>query len=207
MTFDSRIYVASSLLLLAVGALWHFVVADSGTAERELPPTSEARVSARSERSVDRTKAVALTGEAARAPQEQAACQACQRSLCTNYQGSGVDLIDGCLRQINPSQGADPSDTSFLADCRAVVECARERRCALSQDGPAGCYCGSKSFEDCVDNGPAENAPCVEQWERATRSHDHNEILLRFSDLKYPAGWANFLIECEMQACKDSCAT
>lgn len=135
-----------------------------------------------------------------------AECKACRESTCTNYKHLGYDVLNGCLDTVDPSEGADKADARFNADCLAVVRCATQTRCAQGAAGPLGCYCGSKGVDDCIEIGPAADAPCVEEWKRAARTSDHHELLLRWSDLKYPTGWANLLIECDRDDCKNQCS-
>lgn len=160
------------------------------------------------------TKAAKRTADSKRDPLQSSAagssaeeeCAACREKQCTNYEEQGIDMVSGCFKSVNTSQGADATDPSFIADCTAVVRCATETHCAVSAVGPAACYCGSRTIDDCIEHGPGADAPCVEQWMRAARSRDHKEIALRFSDLKYPAGWANFMLECDRVQCRGKCA-
>ncbi len=136
----------------------------------------------------------------------EAECAACREKQCTNYEDQGIDMVGGCFKSVNGTQGADTTDPTFISDCTAAVRCATETHCAASAVGAAACYCGSRSIDDCVEHGPGADAPCVEQWMRATRSRDNKEIATRFSDLKYPAGWANFMLECDRVQCRGKCA-
>jgi hypothetical protein len=132
-------------------------------------------------------------------------CKACRETTCTNYRGLGYDVLNGCLDQVDPSEGADKSDSKFNDDCVAVVRCATKTRCAEGPAGPLGCYCGSATVDDCIEVGPGADAPCGQEWRRAARTSDHHELMLRWSDLKYPTGWANLLIECDRDDCKNKC--
>ena len=135
-----------------------------------------------------------------------AECQACREQECTNYLQSGVDLLKGCFKEVDPAQGADTSDATFVNDCAAVVRCAARTHCADGTTGAAGCYCGSRSLDDCVNNGPGRDAPCLDEWRRAARSSKHDEIAERFSDFKYPSGWASAMVDCEHTKCKSKCS-
>lgn len=139
--------------------------------------------------------------EKARSPE----CKQCRQTECTNYRGLGVDLIKGCFAEIDPSLGADSHDKRFLDDCTAAVTCASRHGCATGPHGAAGCYCGSRSIDECAEQGPGPDAPCAEEWRRATRTRDRDELNVRFSDFKYPSGWATFMIECDQQLCKTQC--
>jgi hypothetical protein len=218
MSFGTRIFVLSSLAVLALIVFTYFIrpAAFEPTrwpeAQAKLdrpfvaPPQQKPATPAIKEGAAG--SASPLAAQAAPAQEvHKEACDSCRARICTDYKGSGVNLVDGCFAQVNTSQGADATDPTFLADCQAVVACAQEHRCALRGDGATGCYCGSAEINDCIENGPAADAPCLEQWQRAARSRDHHEISLRFSDLKYPSGWANFLIECDVEDCKDRCTS
>ena len=217
MSFGTRIFVLSSVVVLALIALTFFIKpavfepTELPAIEAKLdrpfvaPPQRKPVPSGSSEAAAGSDSPVTVAQDEPK--REAASCESCRARMCTDYKGSGVNLVDGCFAQVNTSQGADPTDRTFLADCQAVIACAQEHRCALRGDGAAGCYCGSAEINDCVDNGPAADSPCLEQWRRAARTRDHREITLRFSDLKYPAGWANFLIECDVEDCKEGCTT
>ena len=149
----------------------------------------------------------AIPEKPADAPEEVSAeCKACRESTCTNYKHLGYDVLNGCLDTVDSTEGADKTDPRFNEDCVAVVRCATQTRCAQGSAGPLGCYCGSKGVDDCIEIGPAADAPCIEEWKRAARTSDHHELLLRWSDLKYPTGWANLLIECDRDDCKKQCS-
>lgn len=218
MNVETRFFVAASALVLGLIALTFFI--KPATVEPVRLPAVEAKpeqpfAAASPKKQIRPATPEPVAGTASPAPvaepaledEDQTQCNACRERLCTDYKGSGVNLVEGCYTKVDPSQGADITDPSFLADCQAVVSCAREHKCALSRDGAAGCYCGSATIDDCIEYGPAGDSPCLEEWRRAARSNDHREISLRFSDLKYPAGWANFLIECDFDDCKDKCAS
>lgn len=134
-------------------------------------------------------------------------CTACREATCTNYKSLGYDVLNGCFDRVDPTEGADERDGSFNSDCVAVVRCATQNRCAYSAAGPLGCYCGSATVDDCIEQGPAKDGPCTQEWLRAARTSDHQELMKRWSDLKYPTGWANMLIECDRDDCKAKCAT
>lgn len=218
MKLGTRIFIVSSLVVLGLIAATYFIkpaafeISQLPSVEAKLDrpfvSTPVARKPAAPEHATQGAAgAPSSTASAQAAAENRAACETCRARMCTDYKGSGVNLIDGCYTQVNTSQGADPTDPTFLADCQAVVACAQQHRCALSKDGAAGCYCGSADINDCIENGPAADSPCLEQWRRAARSRDHREVSLRFSDLKYPAGWANFVIECDVEDCKDKCTS
>jgi len=134
-------------------------------------------------------------------------CSACREATCTNYRSLGYDVLNGCFDRVDPSEGADEKDGRFNEDCVAVVRCATQNRCALGAAGPLGCYCGSASVDDCIEKGPAPDGPCMQEWQRAARTNNHQVLMQRWSDLKYPTGWANMLIECDRDDCKAKCAT
>jgi cysteine-rich repeat protein len=129
-------------------------------------------------------------------------CQACREKHCRNV--LGTDVLAGCLESINSAYGAPANDTSFLQTCEEVVDCARESQCAYKAARQAApCYCGSISVDECVERGPAKDAPCVKEWQLATRSTVNMEVLQRFSDPAYPAGWAYLLLDCDRIHCRE----
>ncbi|HVZ37363.1 MAG TPA: hypothetical protein VG963_33310, partial [Polyangiaceae bacterium] len=131
------------------------------------------------------------------------ACQACQNANCRDYMG--IDLVHGCFEAVDPEYGADGSDPDFIQQCTDVVACAHEKQCGYGDGGEASdCYCGSANVDTCAANGPAADAPCSQQWQKATRTIVNAEVQVRFTDLSYPAGWAYFLIECERVSCVPS---
>jgi hypothetical protein len=184
------------------------------TAESDSPLAGAAGAPAlRSEPKRNRKRAGAVSGASAVASSQDAAgspaeveCDACRKKACTNYEDQGINMLSGCFEKVDGSQGADTNDPTFVSDCTAAVRCAMETHCATSPVGAAACYCGSRSIDECVERGPSADAPCTEQWMRAARTHDHHELTLRFSDLKYPAGWANFMLECDRVQCRGKCA-
>lgn len=132
----------------------------------------------------------------------QASCAKCRELMCAKGSNDeDVDLAAGCLQKPDPRFAPNP-DASFASDCRAVVECAFKHNCAYDPAlGPSHCYCGSKLLDECLREGPADDAPCVAEWQAATRSKNNGEILERFSDSAYPAGWAFNLLECDRDRC------
>jgi hypothetical protein len=127
-------------------------------------------------------------------------CESCQNTACRDFQG--VDLVAGCFTAVVGDFGADPSDPNFIQDCTDTVQCARTNGCGFTaQFQAAECYCGTNSGDACTTTGPAANAPCLAQWQRATRTTVNADVLNRFSDLAYPSGWAYFLMDCYRTSC------
>jgi cysteine-rich repeat protein len=132
----------------------------------------------------------------------EAACDACREKHCRNV--LGADILAGCLESINSAFGAPPGDPEFLQQCSDVVTCARENNCAYRAERQAApCYCGSIPVDECEVTGPAKDAPCVQEWQVATRTTKNMQVLHRFTDLAFPAGWAYQLLDCDRQFCKD----
>jgi hypothetical protein len=132
-----------------------------------------------------------------------AACDACRARMCANPDAKpdGIDLVAGCYVKPDPRHVPDP-DADFAADCRAAMECAYASDCAYDATlGPARCYCGSRQVDECLSQGPAPDAPCVGQWQKATRGKSNAEILERMSLIEYPSGWAFNLLECDRDRC------
>jgi hypothetical protein len=132
-------------------------------------------------------------------------CQSCRKTQCTNYKGLGVDIMSGCFDKVDTSLGAEEGDHAFNSDCAAAVACASRAGCADPVLGAFTCYCGSRTVDDCVEHGPSADAPCAEEWRRATRTTNHTQLTERFSILQYPSGWATFMIECDQTECKSQC--
>jgi hypothetical protein len=132
-------------------------------------------------------------------------CAACREANCRDYMGLGADLVAGCYDKIDPIAGADPNDASFLQDCQGMMQCADQSACAYGSAGPAACYCGSASIDECMQTGPAADAPCVAQFEAATRSTDSAQISNRSSDFAYPMAWAYYLLQCDRDLCRAQC--
>ena len=132
------------------------------------------------------------------------ACTACRKAKCTDYQGLGYNVLEGCFSKVDPQFDARADDPTFIADCTAVVRCAYEKKCGFMVDS-ADCYCGSAQIEDCFSPMPAANGPCMAEIEKATRTMDRMEVGLRFSDKAYPMGWAADLIDCDHLLCGAAC--
>jgi cysteine-rich repeat protein len=145
--------------------------------------------------------AAAGSGDAATQEADQA-CRVCRETHCRNV--LGADILSGCLEAVNSTFGAPPSDPEFLQQCSDVVSCARENHCAYRAERQAApCYCGSISVDECLEKGPAEDAPCIPEWQAAARTTTHEQVLTRFSDLAFPAGWAYQLLDCDREHCRD----
>lgn len=217
MSLERRVLVYTSAAAFAVLTfMWFFTprgseepsagaadTASSGAAGGRAPEVAQAQRRAAAKSGVAGAVA-ALQGSAAGSSAE-VECAACREKQCTNYEDQGIDMVSGCFKSVNGAQGADTTDPAFISDCTAAVRCATETHCAASAVGAAACYCGSRSIDECVEHGPGADAPCVEQWMRAARSRDNKEVATRFSDLKYPAGWANFMLECDRVQCRGKC--
>jgi hypothetical protein len=139
-------------------------------------------------------------GKSAEKTADKAArCDECRARWCSKFEG--VDLVTGCFKAPDPKlvPNADPR---FAADCTAVMKCAFKHNCAYDPArGPVHCYCGSRFVDECKDHGPAPDAPCVKEWQTATRGANHMEVLLRFDQIQYPSAWAFHLLECDRERC------
>jgi cysteine-rich repeat protein len=135
------------------------------------------------------------------------ACAECQAAKCTDYQGLGMNLVDGCFKEVNPAYGADASDTEFIQQCLDLVNCALAHRCGFGEDTQAaGCYCGDRSVEECATDGPQEEAPCLAEFRAAARSERHADVYSRYTDTTFPLGWGYLILDCYRTECADSCA-
>jgi cysteine-rich repeat protein len=135
-------------------------------------------------------------------------CRPCeaQESTCGNYEGSGYDLVAGCLDGLPDPELVSIPGAGFAAACIAVVSCARQNGCGFDPArGPIECYCGSNDIDACSLSGPAADAKCVEPWQVASGGTTNTEILDRISDLGFASGWAYYLLTCDAQYCADTC--
>jgi hypothetical protein len=132
----------------------------------------------------------------------RAGCGKCRDRWCRNFEGE--DLLAGCFDKPNRKFVKDPYP-EFNAHCKAVVDCAYKHNCAFNRArGPVHCYCGSRYVDECQSLGPADDAPCVAEWQAATRSKENMEVLLRFDQVAYPSGWAFHLLMCDRERCGDT---
>lgn len=141
-------------------------------------------------------------GGASAGPVPSAACAMCRDTHCRSY--GQLDVVSGCLERIDVTQGADAQDFNFIDDCRQVVACAIAQRCADTIFGVASCYCGTTQSSACAANGPGPGQ-CLAEIQRATRSADPTEIMLRMRSKSIPMGWAFDLLECDRLHCLASC--
>jgi cysteine-rich repeat protein len=119
-------------------------------------------------------------------------CAACAEANCRAFQGA--DLVAGCFTAVSTDFGASAGDPTFIQECTDTVACARQHSCGFTAARQAqDCYCGTNDGDTCTARGPAADAPCLTQWQHATRSTTNAQVLERFSDLAYPAGWAYYL--------------
>jgi hypothetical protein len=137
------------------------------------------------------------------ASKHELSCEWCRINWCRADTNNGYDLFNVCYGNAAPDpKVVGQPDANFAKDCQAVMECSFEHDCAYSPImGPSHCYCGSKELDDCVNTGPADDAPCVKEWQAAARTTDNTLILERMSELEYPSGWAFHLIECDRERC------
>lgn len=152
----------------------------------------------------DQTPAASSAGNLKAAPAKpDADCAKCRNTWCRGEPpNNGFDLVGVCFENKPDPKVVPHPDANFAKDCQAVLDCAYKHDCAYDPArGPAHCYCGSRYVDECLAQGPAPDAPCVAEWQAATRSKDNGEILTRFSLLEYPAGWAFSLLECDRDRC------
>jgi hypothetical protein len=131
-----------------------------------------------------------LAGKAAAQASATDACAACRKASCSNYQGL-FDLVSACF---------DNKDTAFVTECKAVLACANRHECGYQALGAAECFCGTADLGACATPGVA-NGPCQQEWLAAARSTNVKEVSLRFSDVSFPSGVANFLLQCDRESC------
>jgi cysteine-rich repeat protein len=134
------------------------------------------------------------------------ACAECQSAECTMYAGDDqMNLVDGCLNKVNATF-AEAGDADFIQQCVDLVNCALAKRCGLAAgEQPSQCYCGSSSVDSCATDGPADDSPCLREFQAAARSERHRDVYNRFTDIAFPLGWAYFLLECYGTKCAETC--
>jgi cysteine-rich repeat protein len=131
-------------------------------------------------------------------------CMACRQSTCSDYQGA--NLVSGCMVAVDTAWVTSGADPSFLQQCIDILACAQANDCAYNTAaGPLGCYCGTRSLDDCAKDGPANEAPCRNQWLAGSRTTANAEVLGNISNLEFPSAWAYYLLDCERDACKALC--
>ena len=132
-------------------------------------------------------------------------CRPCEEEFCSVYQG--VDWIAGCFEGTVPSDIVPEADPLFAQDCIDVVECARRTGCGYDPLLPPSidCYCGPISVDSCNVDGPADEAPCADEWRAATRGATNTDVLVRISDVTLPSGWAYYLLLCDREHCAEEC--
>ena len=131
-------------------------------------------------------------------------CSSCQATACRA--ADDMNILDGCFAAPNGEFGADITDRYFVEHCANVVECALRNECWFDEvKGGSGCYCGSASADDCNQTGPADDAPCVDEWLVAAGTDVNGDVQARFADFTFPSGWAFFLLDCYRKSCGDVC--
>lgn len=174
----------------------------SATCQRE-PKCGDGRVDANED--CDDGNTTNGDGCSATCAREGATCQQCVAANCRNNAAyANLDLYGGCFERVDSGLGADAGDPAFLQDCMDVVSCAYASNCAYGANGLSTCFCGSASSDDCVTTGPAADAKCGAQVQKAGRTTSVVDLSTRFSDLAYPLGWAYFLLECESVYCSNA---
>jgi cysteine-rich repeat protein len=138
-------------------------------------------------------------------PERSAACAACRKSKCADFWGLGYNVVEGCLKKVDPQFDARADDPSFVSDCTAVLRCAYTKKCGFGTADTSECYCGTAAIEDCFSPLNAGNGPCKPEIEQACRSKNLDDISARYSDKAYPMGWAADLIDCDHLQCGEVC--
>jgi cysteine-rich repeat protein len=132
-------------------------------------------------------------------------CRACEEAACSNYQ-SQLDLVAGCFNAMPDDTLVPIVDPQFSQDCIDAVDCARRTGCGFDVASPAvDCYCGSRGIDECIEKGPASDAPCVPEWQAATRVSSPGLVLAAIADLAVPAGWATYMLICDAEECASEC--
>jgi cysteine-rich repeat protein len=138
---------------------------------------------------------------------ESDACRPCEDMHCTTYQGA--DWVAGCFEGMPAVELVPEVDPLFAQHCIDAVNCARRTGCGYNPDLPvADCYCGSNAVgtvDACNIDGPADDAPCADEWRTATRAPTNIEVMQALADITVPSGWVYYLMECDRIHCSDVC--
>jgi hypothetical protein len=107
---------------------------------------------------------------------------------------------------VDPTFMADPSDATFNQACTAMLRCTVASHCYQGTGDLEQCYCGDQKLTDCLTLPGAARGPCKSEIETAARTTNPMDVGQRVTDLKYPAGWAFFLLQCDNTMCASECA-
>jgi cysteine-rich repeat protein len=136
------------------------------------------------------------------------ACDPCRRadSQCTDYMGSGINLVDECLILGPEGTGAD-----FADKCAALSACITQSRCDLLDDEiRIGCYCGAgNDLTACQNDTTPASGPCVAEFLAAAGCASQAKpsacVINLAGDISLPVGYAVYLAECDRTFCLDEC--
>jgi len=135
-----------------------------------------------------------------------AACDACLTETCTDYQGSGIDLIGGCFANADPI---------FNQRCSDAFYCNYNTTDACKDDvtrGAISCYCGSAvAVGGECQTAPGPQGPCQAAWAAATGCADAFPgtpgsaqwacVQNNITDLTAAGGTANYMTQCKDVFC------
>lgn len=114
--------------------------------------------------------------------------------------------MTGCFSTVDPQFGATATDPMFIQQCVALMNCAYTKKCGYTvETGASECFCGTATLDACFATAGAANGVCLNEFETAARSTMLTDISVRVSDLAYPLGWANYLLECDTTLCATTC--
>jgi cysteine-rich repeat protein len=134
-------------------------------------------------------------------------CTPCEEMHCRDFMGLGLDLVAGCLED-NPSPEyvpKKPAPGEFTALCKSVVSCARVNHCVHESTFADSCYCGSATADECTGMGPAADAKCVIEYQKALGATENLTLTERLGDPSYAGGYATVLLQCDVLYCKKEC--
>ena len=139
-----------------------------------------------------------------------AECDVCRReaSHCTDFMGSGVNLLDGCFMTAPPESPED-----FVDNCTALSECITRSRCDVAAEGTdtaTACFCGpGVATNDCQEGVVPAAGPCIDAYLAATKCSDNPApiacALNNSTDLTTAAGYATYLALCDQTYCLEHC--
>ena len=131
----------------------------------------------------------AVGGEGASPGEAAASCHSCEEK---NRGGT-------CVKEM----GCDTLGGEDRTLCENLVKCLRAHPTCRSED-PFVCYCGPAEGIECTQ---APKGECLQEIFAAAKTTDPTEAGVRFYKWDFPVGRASQLIACDINVCKDHCAT
>jgi hypothetical protein len=140
-------------------------------------------------------------------------CLPCLNANCQDF--NTIPLSGVCFNNATAGLNGDPvAQPNTTQRCTDAVQCSITATTGCAEDvaGPARCYCGEQTLNQCQATGPLPAAPCITAWERVTECDTETNaaarntcVLGQFQDLTRPAGYAFFTVECANANCQAAC--